>query len=262
MTEYKANYPVFAVFVQKELGFKGNPAAVVETQEPLSHEEMQRIAAELNKPATSFLVPVSPTEGVFSVRWFAPDGEIGLCGHGAAAATAYLGANYPGDSHYILRYDGGEIEAFYHYPDKITLVLDPIPVITEIPVPEAIREGLGIPVVAMYETGNKHLVLTDEEEAVKSMKPDFEVLRRSEIFGYAVTAPGGHVDFVSRTFVPHVRQLEDYATGSSHAVLAPFWAARLDKTRMVAHQLSSRGGEFVIELQGGKLKFTGQFERY
>src|SRR5690606_18814668 len=111
----------------------------------------------------------------------------------------------------------------------------------EIEIPEAIQKGLDIPIVAMYETDNKHLIITDRESSLRSMNPDFEVLRQSDIFGYTVTAPGNQVDFVSRSLVPHVLQLEDHATGSSHAILTPYWAENLNKDRLKSLQLSPRG---------------------
>lgn len=249
--------PVFAVFVQPELGFEGNTAAVVERGNLMDDGEMQLLAKRLGEPATTFLSPLPEKANAFSVRWFAPDQEIDLCGHGAAAAGAYLGQKYPNDAAFHLNYREGNMDVLFRSPNKITLILDPIPVIKEIEVPEAIRHGLGIEVLAMFITGNKHIVLAKSEEDVKNLQPDFEKLRESEIFGYAVTAPGQGVDFVSRTFVPHVGQLEDPATGSSHAMLAHFWQERLGKTIMRAHQLSKRGGEFQIEISSGKVMLSG-----
>ena len=86
--------------------------------------------------------------------------------------------------------------------------------------------------------------------------PNSENLRNSV---YSVTALGDEVDFVSRTLIPHVQQLEDPATGSSHAALTPFWRERLKKDRMVAHQLSKRGGKFVCEMENEQVKLTGSF---
>ncbi|MGB0178260.1 MAG: PhzF family phenazine biosynthesis protein, partial [Owenweeksia sp.] len=81
----------------------------------------------------------------------------------------------------------------------------------------------------------------------------------SEVFGYVVTAAGNKVDFVSRTLVPHVQQLEDPATGSSHALLTPFWAKRLGKNTLYAHQLSSRGGAFNCTYNDEKVQLNGRF---
>ena len=58
-----------------------------------------------------------------------------------------------------------------------------------------------------------------------------------------VTAAGEQVDFVSRVFVPAEGIPEDPVTGSAHCALAPYWAARLNKSTLTARQLSKRGGE-------------------
>ncbi|HSI78666.1 MAG TPA: PhzF family phenazine biosynthesis isomerase [Lunatimonas sp.] len=259
MEKSKYDYRIAAVFVNSKLGFKGNPAAIVETSDELQVHEMQQLAAEIGQPATSFLSPTSQP-GTFKIRWFAPDEEIGLCGHGAAAAAAYLGQKFPQTVTFTLQYAAGKMHVNYEAPDSVSLIMDPIPVIKEVPIPKAISAGLGISLVAMYETGNKHIILAESESAIRQMVPNFKMLRKSEIFGYAVTASGDEVDFVSRTLVPHVQQLEDHATGSSHAMLAPFWSGRLNKQEMTANQLSPRGGTFRIKLEGGKLTLSGEFE--
>ena len=252
------SYETIAVFTDSQLNFKGNPSSVLLTEEPLAEEKMQAIAKQLKQPATTFLLP-SKDAGTYYVRWFAPDAEIGLCGHGAAAATVYLGQN-KGLKSLKLVYSEGKLEGvFYPGKSQFTLKLSPISVIEKIPVPKPISEGLGIPILAMYATGNKHIVLTDSEASVKNMRPEFARLRECEIFGYAVTAIGEHADFVSRTLVPHVQQLEDFATGSSHAMLAPFWADQLGKRQMVAHQLSVRGGLFHISWEQDQLLLRGTF---
>ncbi|MBI0397391.1 MAG: PhzF family phenazine biosynthesis protein [Cytophagales bacterium] len=249
---------VISVFTSRELGFTGNPAAIFLCDKMLGTEDMQQKATVIGLPATTFVN--IDEEGRCNVRWFAPDAEINLCGHGAAAAGIFL-SDYLNKKDTVLYYNGGEIvvtveeETFY-------MSLGAIPVIRELPrCPEPIREGLGIPVLGVFETANKHLILTDSATSVKHMNPDYARLRDSEIFGYAITAPGDKVDFVSRTLVPHVSQLEDYATGSSHAMLVPFWAERLKKNEMVADQLSDRGGRFYTKINGKEVTLSGQYER-
>src|SRR5262249_31318409 len=58
-----------------------------------------------------------------------------------------------------------------------------------------------------------------------------------------VSAPGDMVDFVSRFFAPRAGVREDPVTGSAHCTLIPYWAARLGKPKLVAKQLSARGGD-------------------
>lgn len=253
----KFNYTVIAVFVAPELGFKGNPAAIIETRHPLSDVEMQSLASKIQMPATSFIH--LDEGGNYHVRWFAPDAEIGLCGHGAAAAGVYLGRSAERQKTFVLNYRKGQVHVQWKGKEGFRLRLDPIPVIKKIPVPESIREGLGIPVIEMWETTDKHLILTDNEKSVKEMNPDYTTLRKSDIFGYAVTARSDKVDFVSRTLVPHVRQLEDHATGSSHAFLVPFWSDKLGKREMESYQLSPRGGLFKSVFDGKILDLKGRY---
>jgi PhzF family phenazine biosynthesis protein len=241
------------------LNFTGNPAACVYLEGPLEDAEYLRIAKEINLPATSFIWE-EETEESYRIRWFAPDEEIGLCGHGSAAAAVFLGMRFSIHHPFRLNYPSGEVMVTWKKEETFSIEMDPIAIIKKIEVPEAIQLGLGIPIVAMYETGNKHLILTDRESNVRNMRPDFEKLRKSSIFGYAITAKGDQVDFVSRTLVPHVLQLEDHATGSSHAILAPFWADKLHKEMMESHQLSPRGGAFIIEVKDGKVILSGEYE--
>ncbi|WP_114749515.1 PhzF family phenazine biosynthesis protein [Pleomorphovibrio marinus] len=257
---YSLPYETIAVFTDSRQGFKGNPSSVILTEKEIPEVEMQAIAKRLGQPATTFLRPTKDAD-VYMVRWFAPDAEIGLCGHGAGAAGVFLGKNHSITSCRLL-YGEGEIQAgFYPEKESFSLTLNPISVKNEIEVPHAIQEGLGIPVLAMYATGNKHIILTDSEKSVTEMKPSFDKLRESDIFGYAVTARGEKADFVSRTLVPHVQQLEDFATGSSHAMLAPFWADRMGRRAMVAHQLSQRGGLFRIGWKENQLVLQGSFAK-
>jgi predicted PhzF superfamily epimerase YddE/YHI9 len=80
--------------------------------------------------------------------------------------------------------------------------------------------------------------------------------------GVIATAPGGAVDFVSRYFGPSFGVPEDPVTGSAHCMLTPYWATRLDKTRMDARQISTRGGALVCEDRGDRVGIGGQAVLY
>lgn len=254
----KLPFQLIQVFDDPKLGFIGNTSTVVFLQNQLTVGQMQRIAADQLQPATTFLWPAQ-NEGEYNVRWFAPDEEIGLCGHGSMASIAFLKNILNRSGTTTLHYKTGSLVVECIGDAQGKTVFAQIPVLNEVEVPEAIAKGLNIPILNMYATTNKHMILTDSEANLQSMQPDFNKLRESEIFGYAVTAKGDKVDFVSRTLVPHVHQLEDPATGSSHAALFPFWGEKLNKTNMVAHQLSARGGKFSGELLGSKVSLTGNF---
>lgn len=253
-----APFSLIAVFVDAEHGFKGNTATVILLDTALSDHEMQEVAADFNQPATTFLWPAQ--EGsAFHVRWFAPDAEIDLCGHGSLAALAFLSDLKDGEK-YTLLYRQGKIEGKKDGNNSCTMYIDAIPVLSELPVPELLPKALGIPVKACYATHGKQIVLSDNEQSIREMTPDFSMLRQLDTFGYAITAPGDQADFVSRTLIPHVKQLEDPATGSSHAALVPFWAQKLNKTSLVGYQLSPRGGKFICDINQGIVSLQGEFK--
>ena len=60
----------------------------------------QKIAAELGKPATAFVAPLSAAEGGFEsgdrfgISWHSPVTELPLCGHGTLAAAAVIFEEY------------------------------------------------------------------------------------------------------------------------------------------------------------------------
>lgn len=252
------NYALISVFTDPPSGALGNISAVVFSENALPESVMQGIAADMNQPATTFIC-APDAEGVHHLRWFAPDAEIGLCGHGSAAACVYLAEKHGSDT-FKFRAGRNELSGKASAEDgRFEISLDALPVTREIAVPEALTAGLGIKVRGHFSTGNKNIVLAESAEDVRHMRPKFHVLRTLDHFGYAVTAESDdpQYDFVSRTLVPHVGQLEDHATGSSHAALVPFWADRLGKNRLTAKQLSPRGGLFRCRANEGRISLTG-----
>jgi PhzF family phenazine biosynthesis protein len=96
----------------------------------------------------------------------------------------------------------------------------------------------------------------DRAEDVRALTPDLTAVAGLEgIFAVCATAPGtgadADVDFVSRFFAPAKGVPEDPVTGSSHATLVPYWAARLGKQTLRARQASKRGGELGCALERG-----------
>jgi predicted PhzF superfamily epimerase YddE/YHI9 len=89
-----------------------------------------------------------------------------------------------------------------------------------------------------------------------------EMLMHLDRFAAIVTAPGKQVDFVSRFFGPAKGVPEDPVTGSAHCTLIPYWAKRLGKKKLHAHQVSSRGGELWCEDRGDRVTISGKAVRY
>jgi predicted PhzF superfamily epimerase YddE/YHI9 len=80
--------------------------------------------------------------------------------------------------------------------------------------------------------------------------------------GVIVTARGKKADFVSRFFAPGAGIQEDPVTGSAHCNLIPYWAAKLEKNKLHAYQLSARGGELWCELKGDRVLISGKVVTY
>ena len=74
--------------------------------------------------------------------------------------------------------------------------------------------------------------------------------------------PAGDVDFVSRFFAPLSGIDEDPVTGSAHCTLAPYWAERLGRNPLRARQISSRGGDLLVEWAGERVRLTGECADY
>lgn len=243
-------FKIIGVFSDLKNHIRGNTSAVVELQGPINDEVMQDLANDMSQPATTFIW--QDDHGQWHVRWYATDGEIKLCGHGSLAAIAYLNQKA-----IDIRYGNGIIKGLKQTDTSFTLILDPIHS-KETTYDPGIAKGLGVSIQGYLENDNKHLVIVKDEAAVKAMKPNFELLKEYQPFGYIVTAPGDEADFVSRTIVPKVRQLEDPATGSSHAALVPFWSEKLNKPELSALQLSKRGGSFSCKYEQQSVKLTGK----
>ena len=70
--------------------YAGNPACVVllDPDNPVSDEWMQKVALEMHLSETAFLMPRSDSS--FDLRWFTPTDEVDLCGHATLASAHVL----------------------------------------------------------------------------------------------------------------------------------------------------------------------------
>ncbi len=241
------------VFSDEKCQLLGNVSAVVFLEEALKTNQMQQIANDMNQPATTF---IWKEEEGWNIRWFAPDAEIGLCGHGTMAAVGlfdHLEKEIPD-----FAFRNGSVSG-YSSASQLSCVLKKGSY-NKSREPEGLQEALGVNIIEHFETTDKNIVVVDSEEQLKNMKPNFDALQLLAPFGYAVTARGEEVDFVSRTLVPKVLQLEDHATGSSHTVLAPYWSDRLKKSKLSSIQMSRRGGYFECEVQHDQVILSGNYK--
>jgi predicted PhzF superfamily epimerase YddE/YHI9 len=236
--------------------FTGNPAAVMPLEEWLADDVLQAIAAENNLAETAFLVPDESSEADYDLRWFTPALEIRLCGH----ATLSSG-------HVLLGRDGGERVTFRTRKAGILEVNRlpeggyelALPAIATEPGewPEAVAL-LGAAPREVWRSPDRYgIYLFASEAEVRALEPDLRGLGKLGDDQFICTARGERTDVVSRVFVPGGGVDEDSVTGSAHAALAPFWAAKLGRERFTAHQASQRGGDVRCRLDGARAWLGG-----
>jgi PhzF family phenazine biosynthesis protein len=246
--------PIFQVDAFSSSVFAGNPAAVCPLSDWLPDHTLQAIAAENNLAETAFFVRKGDR---YHLRWFTPGCEVDLCGH-ATLASAHVLLTELGESRESLHFDTKSGELTVARNGKgLTLNFPSRP-----PAPVSVHTdlvpALGGPRPIEILGARDYLVRYATEEDVRALTPNMEALKRIDRFAVTVTAPGTDCDFVSRFFAPAKGVNEDPVTGSAHCTLIPYWAAKLDKTRLHARQVSVRGGELFCELKSDRVEITGQ----
>ena len=219
-------------------------------------------------------------ESNYTVRYFTPTTELLLCGHATLASAAAifhkpLTACHDLDARleevvFCARQDvvsakiNKETESTTGEQtlEKISLKL-PAKTVTEIENGSAdereaesmLRKGLGVDPKSIafigFCPGNGDLFVELTPEGFSGIgyeHMNFEALM-AELNGYtrvlivcSVAPVASGVDFFSRVFGPKIGINEDYVCGSAHCALAPYFARKLRKNRVVDNQQSKRGG--------------------
>lgn len=131
-----------------------------------------------------------------------------------------------------------------------------------IPITQLMEQSIGVPVQEAHLSRDL-LLLVDSEQQVKDLRPNLGLVSKlPNCFALIVTAKGEQEDFVSRFFAPNAGIPEDLVTGSSHSTLIPFWAQKLRKEKMVAKQLSKRGGTLYCEYKNDRVIIAGRAALY
>ncbi|WP_371055790.1 PhzF family phenazine biosynthesis protein [Rhodosalinus sp. K401] len=245
---------IFVVDAFAEAPFTGNPAAVVPDAASLSEVAMQDIAAEMNLSETAFLTEAN---GAYRLRWFSPVHEVDFCGHATIATAHVLSVDLGLSGPFMFETRVGALRVETSVDGLVLEVprLDPEPVPTP---PAIIDEAFGADPVAVFRNFENLFVRLADEAAVRAADPP--LARLAELFplGVCITAPGREADFVSRYFAPGAGIPEDPVTGSTHATLAPYWAAELGRTRLGARQLSRRGGALRCDVGSDTVRIEGR----
>lgn len=259
--------PLIWIDAFAERPFEGNPAAVMPLERWLDGVLLQRIAAQNNLSETAYLVAVdeSASEPVYALRWFTPATEVDLCGHATLASAAYLlddvhpaAASVQFDTRSgrltVTRAPEGRLEMDFPAEDLTPVAPDP-----------QVLAALGLSASAVRESlsATDLVYVVDRPDTVRELRPDHAALARLDVRGVMVTAAGdGDVDVVSRWFVAAAGVPEDPVTGSAHSQVAPYWAARLGRTELIARQESPRGGTVWCRVEGDRVTLAGHYRRY
>ena len=238
--------------------FRGNPAAVCVTDEPLAESVMQNIAAENNLSETAFLVRKGDR---YSIRWFTPVAEVDICGH-ATLASGFVVFNFLKSAADFIEFESKSGLLTVHR-SKDLLTLD-FPVIRAVKTAmnDRLSEALGLEPVELHNT-RRTMTVFETESQIRDLAPDFgKLFNIEEYYGVIVTAPGDEVDFVSRFFAPRLGIDEDPVTGSAHCALTPYWSERLVRKKLHARQISKRGGELWCEDCGERIRISGRAVLY
>ncbi|MDO6685519.1 MULTISPECIES: PhzF family phenazine biosynthesis protein [unclassified Agarivorans] len=241
--------------------FKGNPAAVIILERWLDDALMQAIAIENNLSETAFLVPLATN--YYFIRWFSPICEIDFCGHATLAAAHVL---FEDNAEALeLRFSTskvGELSARRAEDHLIAMDFPIHPPQSIQEIPDALLKGVSIQPSEILRNQQAYFLVYDQQAQVESIVIDEALIKTLGPYDVVVTAKGRDYDFVSRYFWPANGGYEDPVTGSIYAGLTPFWAARLDKKKMVAYQASNRGGVLHCALNAQSVTVAGHATTY
>ena len=233
----------------------GNPAGVVLDPPAMEPDEMTAIAVRLNPVSeTAFVGP--PRDRVYPLRYFAPGGEVPLCGHATAAAFGALALSGElGELPATVRSvaPGGAVEGRVEREGDGVLVWMDMPVAKRVDAPldlGDLADALGLPhevlasrpAAAIEDVGIRIALLPLADlAALDAMRPDFHRLRElgrpldiTVFYAFVYDGDSGRVR--SRSFAPAVDIDEDPATGTAAAALGAFLA----RERLVAEDVEIR----------------------
>ena len=259
---------IFQVDAFTDQLFGGNPAAVVTLESWLNDETLQLIAKENNLAETAFIVPCASD---FELRWFTPSSEVALCGH-ATLATAHVLVTHLGikseQINFITR-KSGTLTVSKASDGRLSMSFPTIAVEQSEVDLAMVADALGVKPTSLFTGYYSHdefdyMAVLGSRPEVAQLEPCFSHFEKLKSRGVIVTATddANDCDFVSRYFAPNFGIEEDPVTGSAHCLLAPYWGSVLNKSELIARQISTRGGLLACSLQQDRTILTGSCVDY
>lgn len=237
--------------------FGGNPAAVIFTN--LSDDDlMQNIAAENNLSETAF---INISENENTIRWFSPTKEVDLCGH-ATLASAFVYFNYINTEKDTIEFKSNGGTLIVNKKDNILELDFPKDTFIKTNHEDVVCDAIGLKPTETFKGQINLMAVYENEEEILNLQPDFKKVIDLTGQGLIVTAPGLHHDFVSRYFCPKYGINEDPVTGSAHTTLIPYWSDKLGSKKLLAKQVSMRGGELFCENKDERVLIGGNAVLY
>ena len=237
--------------------FGGNPAAVIFTN--LSDDDlMQNIAAENNLSETAF---INISENENTIRWFSPTKEVDLCGH-ATLASAFVYFNYINTEKDTIEFKSNGGTLIVNKKDNILELDFPKDTFIKTNHEDVVCDAIGLKPTETFKGQINLMAVYENEEEILNLQPDFKKVIDLTGQGLIVTAPGLHHDFVSRYFCPKYGINEDPVTGSAHTTLIPYWSDKLGSKKLLAKQVSTRGGELFCENKDERVLIGGNAVLY
>jgi PhzF family phenazine biosynthesis protein len=245
--------PIFQVDAFTSKVFSGNPAAVCPLDYWLDDGQLQSIASENNLSETAFFVNRGD---YYQLRWFTPQAEVDLCGH-ATLASAFVIMNNINPELNEITFGTRSGELIVKKNGELFSMDFPAHPPEECETPKNLLDAMDIKPSKVFAS-NYYMAVFESEKEVRDLHPYMTLLKELDRIGIIITAPGDQVDFVSRFFAPAVGIPEDPVTGSAHCTLIPYWADELKKSKMIARQVSRRGGEIHCELMDNRVIISGK----
>ena len=134
--------------------------------------------------------------------------------------------------------------------------------IKKIDMMDEVEDSIGVRPIETYIGDINLFALLDNEEALKSLNPNFSKLINLDGQGLIVSSQSNEYDFVSRYFCPKFGIDEDPVTGSAHTTLIPYWSDKLNSADMLAKQVSERGGVLHCKNQDTRVLIGGKAVLY